>query len=150
MSKESQSNKDKPSHKASDFAKHIWLAGLGAYGKAFEEVSGRYDKATRDSPKLFRELAAKGAKLENETKEKLTKSKLGKSGASLEQRIQKMRDTMSFSFPHAVSHDDIERIEAKLDNLIKDIAKLSKVVGANSKPAKKKITVSRAKKSAPK
>ena len=31
--------------KASEIAKNIWLAGLGAYGKAFDEAQGRLDKA---------------------------------------------------------------------------------------------------------
>lgn len=135
MSKDVEAGKEKQGNKAGELAKQVWLAGLGAYGKAFDEASGRYDKATKETPKLFRDLVAKGSKLEEETKEKLADSKIGQSSSNLEQRIQKMRESMNFSFPTPVSSSDLERVEAKLDKLAKDVARLSKAVSANSTAA---------------
>jgi polyhydroxyalkanoate synthesis regulator phasin len=138
MSKGTQAGKAKIGNKAGELAKQVWLAGLGAYGKAFDEATERYDKATKESPKLFRELVAKGTKIENEAKEAIADSKIGKTSSSLEQRITKMRDSVNFSFPGQVSHDDLSRVEARLDKLAKEVAKLSKAVAASTKTAEKK------------
>lgn len=146
MSKDTQAGKDKLSNKASEFAKHVWLAGLGAYGKAFDEATERYDKAAKESPKLFRELVAKGSKLENETREALSDSKIGKTGSNLEQRIQKMRESVNFGFQSQASSEHLERVEAKLDKLAKEVAKLSKSIAAGSKAPEKKPAASKAKK----
>jgi len=37
--------KSKVSDKASEIAKNIWLAGVGAYGKAVDEAQGRLERA---------------------------------------------------------------------------------------------------------
>ena len=37
--------KSKVTDKAGEIAKNIWLAGVGAYGKAVEEAQGRLEKA---------------------------------------------------------------------------------------------------------
>lgn len=138
MSKNTPTSKAKLGNKAGELAKQVWLAGLGAYGKAFDEASDRYDKATKDSPKLFRELVEKGAKLESETREAIADSKIGKSGSNLEQRIQKMRESVNFSFTSQVSQEDLDRVEAKLEKLTKEVAKLSKAINAKKTPASKK------------
>ena len=54
-------DKSKASDKASEIAKNIWLAGLGAYGKAFDEAHDRLDKAAKEPPRLFKELVEKVA-----------------------------------------------------------------------------------------
>ena len=146
MSKDTQAGKDKLSIKASELAKHVWLAGLGAYGKAFDEATERYDKAAKESPKLFRELVAKGAKLENETREAISDSKIAKTSSNLEHRIQKMRESVNFGFQSQASSEDLERVEAKLDKLTKEVAKLSKALTASSKAPAKKPAAPKAKK----
>ena len=47
--------KSKVTDKASEIAKNIWLAGVGAYGKAVEDAQGRLEKAM-EPPKLFKDL----------------------------------------------------------------------------------------------
>jgi hypothetical protein len=37
----------------------LQLAGLGAYGKGYEEVKGRFEALSTDSNKLFEELVIK-------------------------------------------------------------------------------------------
>ncbi len=37
------------SDKASEIAKNIWLAGLGAYGKTFDEAQGRLERLDKAS-----------------------------------------------------------------------------------------------------
>ena len=41
-------DKPKVSEKASEIAKNIWLAGLGAYGKAVDDAQDRLDEAVRE------------------------------------------------------------------------------------------------------
>ena len=53
---------------AEDMARKVWLAGIGAYGKGYEEVKGRFEALSTDSNKLFDELVVKGEKLETEGK----------------------------------------------------------------------------------
>jgi polyhydroxyalkanoate synthesis regulator phasin len=55
---------------AEEMARKVWLAGLGAYGKGYEELTGRIETLSSESNKLFDELVAKGAKLESEGKQK--------------------------------------------------------------------------------
>ena len=57
------------SDKASDFAKNVWLAGLGAYGRAFDEAQERIEQGGKlvsreASTKLFAALVAKGEALD--------------------------------------------------------------------------------------
>ena len=53
-------------------AKNIWLAGLGAYGKANSDAKGKLDEAAEEPPRLFRELVEKGMRLEDEVRDSLS------------------------------------------------------------------------------
>ena len=54
-------------NKAGDIARSIWLAGVGAYGKAVEEAQERLEKAM-EPPKLFRDLVKVGSALEEDAR----------------------------------------------------------------------------------
>ena len=60
--------KSKVTDKAGEIAKNIWLAGVGAYGKAVEDAQGRLEKAGVEPPKLFKELVKAGTALEDEAR----------------------------------------------------------------------------------
>lgn len=138
-------SKDKD--KNSDVAKHIWLAGLGAYGKALDDAVTRLDKKGKDAtPKLFTELVKKGQALEKETRDKIKPLDTGAARASLEERIKKMRDNFTMSIG-GTPHDDIERLERKIDALGRKIDKIAKQLDGGKKktaskkaPAKKKAS----------
>lgn len=131
--------------KASEIAKNIWLAGLGAYGKAFDEAQGRLDKATKEPPRLFKDLVEKGAVLEDEVRDSLSTIRKT-SASSVEERINKVRET--FSITHRRSNE-LEEIHAKLDALTAKVDALTRAVAA--KPAKRAAAkkAPAAKKSAP-
>ena len=57
-------------NEAEEFARKIWLAGLGAYGKSFDEAQGQYEKISVEASKMFDELVVKGSKIETEAKDK--------------------------------------------------------------------------------
>ena len=61
------------SEKANELAKKMWLAGLGAYGKTWDEAQANYEKATQKGSEevssLFEQLVAKGEALEKDAYE---------------------------------------------------------------------------------
>lgn len=131
--KDEKSNIDR----AGDLAKNVWLAGLGAYGKAFDEAKDVYEKASKETPKLFDDLVKKGEELEaetldviNETKEKVSK---GRFSDSLEDRLHKVRGAFSFG---GDSSEDLTRIEDKLDTLLKAVDGMKKSINGLGKSVK--------------
>jgi len=139
---------EKNPKKTSDMARRIWLAGIGAYGKAFEEsrdairgFSGNIGGTTSD---VFESLAEKGEKLETAAKARGAKiagkaSDLNDS-LGIDDRIQAMRDRLSGG-----SSDDridvvetrLTSIEAKLDALLKASASPKRATTTRKTTAKK-------------
>jgi polyhydroxyalkanoate synthesis regulator phasin len=117
---------------AEDMARKVWLAGLGAYGKGYEEVKGRFEALSTDSNKLFDELVVKGEKLETEGKGKV-KEVTTKVAAKteIETRIETVRTKLGFN--NTDSDKKIEELSNKIDALTAAVAKLS------TKPATKKV-----------
>ena len=129
-------DKSNVSDKASEIAKNIWLAGLGAYGKAFDEAQGRIDKVTKEPPRLFKDLVAKGARLEDEVRDSL--ASIRQSGtSSVEERINRVRE--SFNFNLKGGNDELAEVNAKLDRLTHKVDALAKALQAG-KPASKAST----------
>jgi hypothetical protein len=133
------------SDKASEIAKNIWLAGLGAYGKAFDEAHDRLDKVSKEPERLFRDLVDKGTRLEDEVKDSL--SSIRKSSASsVEERIKKVRE--NFNLNLVSRGDELIEINAKLDKLTRKVDALAKALQktpAKRKPAARKSTAKTAK-----
>jgi len=147
MSKDSKKSlqdlKDATNH-AGEVAKSIWLAGLGAYGRAYDEAHEALEKASKETPKLFTELVDKGNRLETQARAKLGEAtNIGKT-ISIEERISKMRASLGFG--HTASADDLSRLEKKLDALSKKVDALSKA----AKPAAEAAEPKTAAKAAPK
>jgi polyhydroxyalkanoate synthesis regulator phasin len=111
---------------AEEMARKIWLAGLGAYGKGYEEVKGRFESLSTDSNKLFDDLVVKGEKLEVEGKDKVKQVKddvLAKT--ELESRIETVRSKLGF-FKAADNNDTkIEDLSSKIDALTAAVAKIA-------------------------
>ncbi len=107
--------------KASDLAKNIWLAGLGAYGKALDEAHDQYEKVSEkvntESSRLFDELVAKGKKLEDDTQEKLSEAK-EKSTATLEERLSQVKESLTFTSKSDDIGSQLEDVSKKLDLVI--------------------------------
>jgi polyhydroxyalkanoate synthesis regulator phasin len=116
---------------AEDMARKVWLAGLGAYGKGYEEVKGRFEALSTDSNKLFEELVVKGQKLETEGKGKVeeVKTKVAEK-TEIETRIETVRTKLGFN--NTDTDQKIEELSAKIDALTTAVAKLA------AKPAVKK------------
>jgi polyhydroxyalkanoate synthesis regulator phasin len=116
---------------AEEMARKVWLAGLGAYGKGYEEVKGRFEALSTDSNKLFDELVVKGQKLETEGKDKVkeVQTKVAEK-TEIETRIETVRTKLGFN--NTDTDKKIEELSEKIDALTAAVAKLA------AKPAVKK------------
>ncbi len=129
------------SDKPSDIARNIWLAGLGAYGKAIRDAQGKLEEAAKEPPRLFRELVEKGSRLEDEVRDSFSSIRKT-SSLSVEERIGRVRDTFHLNL---VRNDEIEAINARLDALEKKLDALTA-----GKPKRKAGTAARKKPTAKK
>ena len=115
--------KSKVSDKASEIAKNIWLAGVGAYGKAVEDAQGRLEKAM-EPPKLFRDLVKAGTALEDDAREALESTAAAKN--SVEERINRVRENFHMQRPARI--EDLTALHKKVDQLTRKVDKLSKAL----------------------
>lgn len=102
---------------AEEFARKIWLAGLGAYGKSFDEAQGQYEKLSAEASKLFDDLVVKGQNIETEAKTKI------KSTTNVEERVAEVRQKLGLD--KQSSDDKVEELSAKIDALTNAVAKLA-------------------------
>ncbi|MFC3094958.1 hypothetical protein DRW07_17395 [Alteromonas sediminis] len=103
---------------AEEFARKIWLAGLGAYGKSVDEAQGQYEKISTEANKLFDELVAKGENLESEAK-----GKIKQTTTDVEARVADVRKKLGLDADN--SDQKIEELSAKVDALTEAVAKLA-------------------------
>jgi hypothetical protein len=123
--------------KASEIAKSIWLAGIGAYGKAFDEAVSQYGKVSKETTKLFDDLVEKGRKLDNENHSKLSEAK-SKTTATIEERINKVRGTVNLgALTGSADAGKLEELNAKVDVLSEKIDALLDSLTAKPKAAAK-------------
>jgi polyhydroxyalkanoate synthesis regulator phasin len=109
---------------AEEMARKVWLAGIGAYGKGYEEVKGRFEALSTDTNKLFDELVVKGEKLETEGKGKVKEvSTQVAAKAEIENRIETVRTKLGLN--NTESDTRIEELNAKIDALTEAVAKLA-------------------------
>ena len=153
-----------------DTIRKIWLAGVGAYGRAFTEAKGAVDSIAGKGSEVFDELVQKGEMLETVGKFKANEL-VGKGKAVVEDitpdfeiddRIAKMRARLSGSVEKSDDHLSarMDRLEAKLDAILDQLdigeaapAKKKAPVRRSKTASKKKITTertSKAKKTTPK
>jgi len=133
--KTSSKNKIKETtDKASDVAKNIWLAGLGAYGKAYDDAVSRVEQAGKDVPKLFEDLVKKGAHIEADSPP--AENPLEKACTDIEERIAKMRENLGFGKIISTG-DDISQLAAKVDALTNKVNSLSRELGSLKKASTK-------------
>jgi hypothetical protein len=102
---------------AEEFARKIWLAGLGAYGKSYDEAQGRYEKLSVEAGKMFEDLVAKGENLESEAKDKI------KEKTNVEERVSEVRKKLGLD--KVTADEKVEELSAKIDALTDAVAKLA-------------------------
>lgn len=103
---------------AEEFARKIWLAGLGAYGKSIDEAQGRYEQLSADTQKVFEDLVVKGEALESDAK-----GKFKQTTSEVEDRVADVRKKLGLDNDNADSK--VEELSAKIDALTEAVAKLA-------------------------
>ncbi|GIU67891.1 phasin family protein [Candidatus Phycosocius spiralis] len=145
-----------------EIARKIWLAGVGAYGRVYQEAAGRVEKVTGAANELFDQLVEKGEQVEdlvrssisrNETAGKVSeyveKTTAQVKAASetrmndLEERFESVRKTVLEKvspFMDKVAPLNIFAIGSQIEALTAKIEALSAEVealkGAKAAPAK--------------
>jgi len=133
---EKKDDKDENKRSSGETARRIWLAGVGAYGRAFTEAQEALKDVTGTTSKVFDELVQKGEVIEMAVSSK-SKSMMEKAGVpsfDLDERISKMRSRLSRGEDVA---DDLSSLEARVNAMD---AKLDKILALlePKKPARKK------------
>ncbi len=136
-----KNEKNKVTDKASEIARNIWLAGVGAYGRAVDEAQDRMEKAGMETPKLFRELVKAGAALEDEARKGISSSKAAR--ASVEERIHRVRESFQLQLP--ARGEDLLALHEKIDRLTRKVDDLAATLAAQGsrKPATRKKAATR-------
>ena len=124
--------KSKVTDKASEIAKNIWLAGVGAYGKAVEDAQGRLEKAGVEPPKLFKELVKAGTALEDEAREAIETTTAARN--SVEERINRVRENFHNQRPARI--EDLANLHKKVDQLSRKVDRLTKALAEQGVAAK--------------
>ena len=127
-------DKNKVTDKASEIAKNIWLAGVGAYGKAVDEAQERLEKAGVETPKLFRDLVKAGTALEEEAKDALHASQAARSSG--EDRISRVRE--NFHLQRPARGEDLLALHEKIDRIANQLSELTSALAEQGvlKPAR--------------
>ena len=112
--------------KAEAIAKNIWLAGLGAYARTFNEVAervddlqDRYESINSDGQKVFDELIERGEGMQQELEDTVQKGK-----ANLEARVEEFKERFGGGLSSFVDipgrlRDAAEKIEELSEKLQK-------------------------------
>lgn len=123
------SDDKKVTDKAGEIAKNIWLAGVGAYGRAVDEAQSNLKKATPQPPKLFRDLVKAGSQLEEEASEARAAAL-----SSVEERIAQVRD--NFQMQRPARSGDLDSLHKKVDKLTRKVDALARLVKEQQEAAK--------------
>ena len=102
---------------AEDFARKIWLAGLGAYGKSYDEVQERVESI--NFSKVFEDLVSKGEKLEAEAKTTIKE----KTNFDVKGRVEEVREKLGLNSKS--TNEKIDDLSAKIESLAATVEKLT-------------------------
>jgi len=99
------------------FARNVWLAGLGAYGKGAQSISESIDKAYVESNQLFNDLVVKGSEIQSRLESKL------KEQTAFELKVDQVRKKLGLN--QDVTEEQIEALSAKVESLTEIVATLA-------------------------
>ncbi len=155
------SKSDKNKRTNTETARRIWLAGIGAYGRAFAEAQEALKEVTDKGGDIFDDLVQKGEMIEKvveyKGKEMLEKTRektrdfgdIDVPSLDIDDRIKRMRSRLSLGSraSHADTIEDrLAMVEAKLEAVLEQLAPPAPKKASKKTPAKKVV----AKESAPK
>lgn len=121
-----------------DMARKIWLAGIGAYGRAFSDAQESLAKVSDETSKYFEDLVQRGEEIEDtvETRGRELAERIKSPGFSMEDRIKEMREKLKLGAVGGESRLDV--IEARLAAIEEKLDALLAGAATKSKPSKRK------------
>lgn len=133
----------KKPHHSPDTARKIWLAGIGAYGRAFSEAQESIAKLSGESARVFDDLVAKGEAIEKkvEAQGRKVAAQIAPGGLSLDDRIRRMRERIGLADEQSSLADEVaalaERV-ARLEDKLGQIVARARPAPPKRKAGKKK------------
>ncbi len=146
MAKKSDKSTEHSEKRSSgEAARRIWLAGVGAYGRAFTEAQEALKDVTGSTSKVFDELVQKGEMIETAVsmKSKQMMDKAGVPSFDLDDRIGKMRSRLARGEEVAQDISDLESRMNAMDAKLDKILSLLEPKKAPRKPARKSTVTKR-------
>ncbi|PHR62532.1 MAG: hypothetical protein COA47_03940 [Robiginitomaculum sp.] len=156
----------KTAEQSADLARKIWLAGVGAYGRAYTETRDGLEQATSMSSEMFDDLVERGTKIEAEVRTSVSSNDrinkvveaAGKFGARrkagfegrkarFEERVGAVRKGLGLNRGIFTMDQKLEALTEQLDALAREVSTIKKAV---AKPARKASVKKAVKKAAPK
>ena len=121
---------------SADTARKIWLAGIGAYGRAFSEAQESLAKLSGDGARVFDDLVAKGEAIERkvEARGRKVAERVAPGALAIDDRIKRMRARIGLGDDNNSLADDVRALEARVMRLEEKIGEPAKL------RAKKKTT----------
>jgi len=139
---------DKPK-KDKEIARKIWLAGIGAYGRAFSDAQEAYSKVGKETAKVFEDLVHKGEGLEDKVTaaaKQYVPAVAEKHRATVEDRMERMKAALGFAETASDQQDRIETLEGRLDAIDGKLDELLAAVKAlGMQPKAKRSTATKKK-----
>jgi hypothetical protein len=124
-----------------DIARKVWLAGIGAYGRAIDDAQEAYAKVGKETTKIFDDLVGKGAELENKVSDvalKYAPEIAQKHRTNIEDRMERMKAALGMTEAAADQQEQISSIETRLDAIDAKLDKLLAAVTSQSSGIKSK------------
>ena len=107
-----------------EVARKIWLAGVGAYGRVFQEAQGPIEKVNGAASEMLDEQDAKGEAVEDQVKATLAKNETAtKVAATVTETTEKVKDYREKRLTdleerfEAVRHAVMEKVNPILDKV---------------------------------
>lgn len=121
--KSKKAAKADPELNQADMAQRIWLAGIGAYGKAYDKALANSKSFTKQSTELFEELVKRGEEIEQDLKARVQSSDAGKKSRKLAAKLEKLEGEFAETVSRARSESKArgEDVKVRIQRLREEI-----------------------------
>lgn len=134
----------KPAEKATDVARRIWLAGVGAYGQAVDDAQETVNRVTKETGHMFEELVSKGVALENRLSDSGVPTRK-EAMQSVEDRLDRMRGLLGLKMLDQDQASEIQKLSTQIEKLSAKVDALTAKNSGSAKPAAKAKAAPKAK-----
>jgi hypothetical protein len=134
-----------------DVARKIWLAGVGAYGRMFDEAQDQVARMSQNASEMFEDLVTRGEKVEDEVRSRIAKTGAGarvvkfvekaqEFGAqrrkAFEKRVRSVRATVSETLQAPMNMFMLGQTVENLAKRVESITGIKTMSGKSTKAAK--------------